>query len=546
MILVPAWGAGDRGGPCHGHAPNIEDDDAMDMDKLVSLCKRRGFIFPSSEIYGGINGFWDYGPLGVELKRNIKDAWWRDNVHARDDMVGLDCSIIMNPKVWEASGHVGGFSDPMSTCRQCKRLFRTDQVWDQLQESDWFQSLVATGRDSQSLSQWAAKKGKKLAPGLALVRNPTEILSWLAERARTQPDEPIDAKTFVQYLATEQDARTGLVLPCPNCGGDLTEPRNFNLMFETHVGAVADEASKAYLRPETAQGIFANFKNVVDTGRVKVPFGIAQVGKSFRNEITPRNFTFRSREFEQMEIEFFCRPEESATWYKYWRDTRFQWYVDHGLRSDRLRIRDHDPGELSFYSTATADIEYGFPFGVSELEGIAHRGDYDLTQHQKYSGKDLGYFDEERKERYVPHVIEPSAGADRAALAFLCEAYTEDEIGGEARTVLKFHPRLAPIKAAIFPLVKKDGMPEKAQAIEREMKRRFPVFYDEKGAIGRRYRRQDEAGTPFCITVDGQTLTDDTVTVRDRDSCRQWRVPSAGVARALQDLLEGQPIPGDA
>ena len=302
--------------------------------------------------------------------------------------------------------------------------------------------------------------------------------------------------------------------------------------------------SKAYLRPETAQGIFANFKNVVDTGRVKVPFGIAQVGKSFRNEITPRNFTFRSREFEQMEIEFFCHPEESATWYKYWRDTRFQWYVDHGLRSDRLRLRDHDPDELAFYSTATADIEYSFPFGVSELEGIAHRGDYDLTQHQKYSGKDLGYFDEERKERYVPHVIEPSAGVDRAALAFLCEAYTEDEVGGEARTVLKFHPRLAPIKAAIFPLVKKDGMPEKAEAIYRELKRQFPVFYDEKGAIGRRYRRQDEAGTPFCITVDGQTLADDTVTFRDRDSCRQWRVPSAGVARALQRPARGPADPG--
>ena len=520
----------------------------MDMDKLVSLCKRRGFIFPSSEIYGGINGFWDYGPLGVELKRNIKDAWWRDNVHARDDMVGLDCSIIMNPKVWEASGHVGGFSDPMSTCRQCKRLFRSDQVWDQIQESEWYKSLVSAMTEMRSLMDWANKKGKKLAPGLALVRNPRIKEPGIAAFFQDRPDTVADPKSFLQSLATDPTdppVLTGTVMPCPHCGGDLTEPRHFNLMFETHVGAVADEASKAYLRPETAQGIFANFKNVVDTGRVKVPFGIAQVGKSFRNEITPRNFTFRSREFEQMEIEFFCRPDEASEWYAYWRKVRFQWYVDHGLRSDRLRLRDHDPDELSFYSTATADIEYSFPFGFSELEGIAHRGDYDLTQHQKFSGKDLSYFDEERKERYVPHVIEPSAGADRATLAFLCEAYTEDEVGGEARTVLKFHPTLAPIKAAVFPLVKKDGMPKKAESLYRDLKRQFPVFYDEKGAIGRRYRRQDEAGTPFCITVDGQTLTDDTVTFRDRDSCRQWRVPLAGVVQALRDLLEGRPIPDE-
>jgi glycyl-tRNA synthetase len=323
----------------------------------------------------------------------------------------------------------------------------------------------------------------------------------------------------------------------------------------------------AYLRPETAQGIFSNFRNVVDTGRVKLPFGIAQVGKSFRNEINPRNFTFRSREFEQMEIEFFCHPTEATEWYAYWRKARFQWYVDLGLRSERLRLRDHDSEELAFYSTATADIEYSFPFGVSELEGIAHRGDYDLSQHQKYSGKDLSYFDEDRWERdkaglgltsfkdylkqrqgepspglpyqFVPHVVEPSAGADRAALAFLCEAYTEDEVAGEPRTVLKFHPRLAPIKAAVFPLVKKDGMPEKAEAIYRDLKQQYNAFYDEKGAIGRRYRRQDEAGTPFGITVDGQTLTDGTVTIRERDSCRQWRVPASGIVQAITDLLRG-------
>jgi glycyl-tRNA synthetase len=347
----------------------------------------------------------------------------------------------------------------------------------------------------------------------------------------------------VEFLAVPITDREAIVGPSATKPGTLTEPRNFNLMFESHAGAIADEANKVYLRPETAQGIFVNFKNVVDTGRVKIPFGIAQIGKSFRNEINPRNFIFRSREFEQMEIEFFCRPEEAAQWYAYWRKTRFQWYVDHGLQSDRLRLRDHDPDELAFYSTATADIEYAFPFGVSELEGIAHRGEYDLAQHQKFSGKDLTYFDEEKKERYLPHVIEPSAGADRATLAFLCEAYQEDEVGGETRTVLKFHPRFAPIKAAVFPLVKRDGMPEMAEKIYRDLKRHFNVFLDEKGAIGRRYRRQDEAGTPFGITVDGQTISDGTVTFRDRDSCRQWRVPAANAVQALRDLLEGQAIP---
>jgi glycyl-tRNA synthetase len=512
----------------------------MDMDKLVSLCKRRGFIFPSSEIYGGINGFWDYGPLGVELKRNIKDAWWRDNVTLHDDtailpgapssyeMVGLDCSIIMNPTVWEASGHVGGFSDPMVDCRETKERYRADQLYvfryelgPTAEKQPQFLNIALAGGTSDDARSGLDERLSKLANkgGLPIKRK--------------ELPEP----TVLSYQQLSVSDRERVIGPSATQPGTLTEPRQFNLMFETNVGAVVDDSSKAYLRPETAQGIFANFKNVTDTSRVKIPFGIAQVGKSFRNEITPRNFTFRSREFEQMEIEFFCRPDESERWYKYWRDRRFQWYVEHGLKSDKLRLRDHDPDELAFYSKATADIEYSFPFGVSELEGIAHRSSYDLSQHQKFSGKDLSYFDEERKERYLPHVIEPSAGADRATLAFLCEAYTEDEVGGEARTVLKFHPRLAPIKAAVFPLVKKDGMPEKAEALYRALKRHFPVFYDEKGAIGRRYRRQDEAGTPFCITVDGQTLTDDTVTFRDRDSCRQWRVASAGVVQALRDLL---------
>jgi glycyl-tRNA synthetase len=512
------------------------------MDKLVSLCKRRGFIFPSSEIYGGINGFWDYGPLGVELKRNIKDAWWADNVSRHDDvgvragapgpyeMVGLDCSIIMNPKVWVASGHVGGFSDPMVDCRACKSRFRADQV------------TVVT----YHLQRTKGEQPEPFELVFSGVGSIDEVVATHQKEVEKTLSKPGISRTADDSFFTLE--KTGISdavyakLPCPACKelGSLTRPRAFNLMFETNVGAMVDESSKAYLRPETAQGIFANFKNVVDTSRVKLPFGIAQVGKSFRNEITPRNFIFRSREFEQMEIEFFCRPEEATGWYAYWRKARFDWYVRHGLRSDRLRLRDHDADELAFYSTATADIEYEFPFGVSELEGIAHRGDYDLSQHMKHAGKDLSYFDEEAKARFVPHVIEPSAGADRATLAFLCEAFVEDQMGGETRTVLKFHPRFAPVKAAIFPLVKKDGMPERATALYRELKAEHNVYYDEKGAIGRRYRRQDEAGTPFCVTVDGQTAEDGTVTFRDRDSGRQWRVPSEGAARALRDLLEGQ------
>ncbi|MFO0960363.1 MAG: glycine--tRNA ligase [Isosphaeraceae bacterium] len=534
----------------------------MDMDKLVSLCKRRGFIFPSSEIYGGINGFWDYGPLGVELKRNIKDAWWHDTIHSRDDVVGLDSSIIMHPRVWEASGHVGGFSDPMVDCRETKGRYRADQLYIFAFETAGLKAKEgAPGRIGFALgggSEADAMSGlEERLKGLA---RKGKLPFPLKELAALAPE-------VIPFQGVDPGFRDLVYGPTAESPGTLTDARAFNLMFETNVGAVVDDSAKAYLRPETAQGIFANFSNVVDTGRVKLPFGIAQVGKSFRNEINPRNFTFRSREFEQMELEFFCHPEESDEWYAYWRKARFQWYIDHGLTSTKLRLRDHDPDELAFYSRATADIEYEFPFGISELEGIAHRSDYDLKQHMKFSGKDLSYFDEDRWERdkaglklnafkeylkgregqpdpgypyqYVPHVIEPSAGADRATLAFLCEAYVEDEVGGEARTVLKFHPRFAPIKAAVFPLVRKDGMPERAEAIYKDLKRRFNVFYDEKGAIGRRYRRQDEAGTPFGITVDGQTLQDGTVTIRDRDTCRQWRVPSSGIAQALDDLLRG-------
>jgi glycyl-tRNA synthetase len=582
------------------------------MEKLVSLCKRRGFLFQSSEIYGGINGFWDYGPMGVELKRNLKEAWWHDLVTGHDDltapegapeafqMVGLDCTIIMHPQVWKCSGHYDLFHDMMQSCRWCKKLFRADQVWEMLRESQWVASLAqACGLaltedrvtiDKGKLLNWAISKGRRAAPGLALVRHPEATLAWLADLVPSDADQPLPASELMRYLATEQPPATGLHTPCPECGGDLTEPREFNLMFETYVGAVLDEDNKAFLRPETAQGIFVNFRNVLDSTRVKIPFGIAQMGKSFRNEITPRNFTFRSREFEQMEIEFFCHPDSSRQWYEFWRDRRLQWYTSLGLARERLRLREHPPEELSHYSRGTSDIEYAFPFlpegQFGELEGIAHRGDFDLRSHMegkldektdpleleqgpdgqpkwRGSGKDLTYFDADGFERdkeslgvasfkqylearqstpnpglpyqYIPHVVEPSAGADRATLAFLCEAYAEDEAPDEhgkpqPRVVMRLHPRLAPVKAAVFPLVKKEGMPEIAQHIYRQLKKRFNVFYDDKGAIGRRYRRQDEVGTPFCVTVDGQTLTDQTVTIRERDSLKQFRVTTAACA----------------
>jgi glycyl-tRNA synthetase len=502
------------------------------LDDIVSLCKRRGFIFQSSEIYGGINGFWDYGPLGVELKRNIKEAWWEDVVRQRDDMVGLDCSIIMNPKVWEASGHVGGFTDPMVECKVSKKRYRADQLlvlyaWDvEPGSGDDSQARVVFAyaeNDPESYAQ-ALRKAKKEAKklGISVVANP--------------PSLPLTHGEFDNYW-------DWIVGPDVDAPGSLMEPRQFNLMFKTFVGAMEDSTATAYLRPETAQGIFANYRNVLDTTRLKVPFGIAQVGKSFRNEINPRNYTFRSREFEQMEIEFFCHPKEADRWYEYWRKARYEWYVSLGLRSSRLRLRDHEKAELAHYARACADIEYEFPFGISELEGVANRTDFDLSQHAKFSGKDMAYFDDETKERFIPYVIEPSGGVDRATLAFLCEAYCEDTAADEngvpqARTVMKFHPRLAPIKAAIFPLVKKEGMPEIARSIYDDLKRRFNCFYDEKGAVGRRYRRQDEAGTPFCITVDGQTLQDQTVTIRERDSMEQVRIATAQVRSYLYDKLD--------
>src|SRR5688572_24089238 len=487
----------------------------MDMDTLVSLCRRRGFLFQSSEIYGGLNGFWDYGPLGVELKRNIKEAWWRDMVTGHNElvkppgapsayeMVGLDCSIIMHPQVWKCSGQYDLFHDMMVDCRQTKHRYRYDQVrgrWAEFQAQRIFATTIAEN-ELEDIAQRAQKFFKLRAKD-------AEQIAWQSD---------ITSLDKVDDLGK-------VLAPEANEPGTLTEPREFNLMFKTIVGALGGQEDAAFLRPETAQGIFVNFKNVLDSSRVKIPFGVAQMGKSFRNEITPRNFTFRSREFEQMEIEFFCHPDSSAEWYTYWRDRRFKWYTDLGLAGERLRLRDHDPEELSHYSRGTADIEYAFPFlpagEFGELEGIAHRGDFDLRSHMegklvankekktlevelgsdgkprhKGSGRDLSYFDDQTRERYVPHVIEPSAGADRGTLAFLCEAYHEDTAPDEngkptERVVLKLHPRLAPLKAAVFPLVKKDGMPEIAQQIYRDLKSQYNVFYDEKGAVGRRYRRQ--------------------------------------------------------
>ncbi len=434
------------------------------MERVVNLAKRRGLVFPSSDIYGGFRSTWDYGPLGVLLKRNVKDAWWRSMVQLRDDVVGLDAAILMAPKVWEASGHVATFTDPLVDCRNCKERFRADQL----------------------------------------------------------PDSGA----------------------CPNCGSKdtFTEARNFNLMFKTHVGPVEDDASVAYLRPETAQGIFVNFKNVQTTTRKKPPFGIAQIGKTFRNEITPGNFVFRTREFEQMELEYFVPPDQAAKWFEYWVAERYRWYLDLGIPEGKLRIRPHDAEELSHYSAGTSDLEFAFPWGWGELEGIANRTDYDLTQHAKFSGEDLSYFDQENDERYVPYVIEPSGGADRSTLAFLLAAYDEDEAPTaegkvEKRTVLRLDPRLAPITVAVLPLSKKDTLLPLTDEVAKALRPHFMIDVDLAGAIGRRYRRQDEIGTPLCVTIDFDTIDDRAVTLRDRDSMAQERIPLDRLVGELRDRL---------
>jgi len=425
------------------------------MERIVNLAKRRGLVFQSSEIYGGLNSCWDYGPVGVELRRNVKEAWWREMVWSRGDIVGIDCSILMHPRVWEASGHVAGFTDPMVDCKKCKSRFRADHA---------------------------------------------ELLEKHAE----------------------------------SCDGELTEARQFNLMFRTYMGPVEESANEVFLRPETAQGMFVNFGNVLDTQRRKLPFGIAQQGKSFRNEITPGNFLFRTREFEQMEMEYFVRPGEESQWYEYWKKERFDWYIRLGIKPENLRLREHESDELAHYAKGCADVEYQFPFGWSELEGIASRTDFDLKQHSEFSGKDLSYFDEESRERFAPYVIEPAAGADRATLAFLVDAYDEDEVEGETRVVLRLHPRLAPVKVAVLPLLRKNGQPEKAQEIFAHLRPHMVAQYDQAGSIGRRYRRQDEIGTPFAITIDHDTMENGTVTLRDRDETSQERVHESDL---LSELL---------
>jgi len=437
------------------------------MDKIVSLCKRRGFVFQASEIYGGMGNTYDYGPLGVELKRRIKEAWWNRTVTGRSDVVGLDSAILQSPRVWEVSGHVGGFSDPMVDCKQCKGRFRADKL-----------------EDARCL-----------------------------EKPSKRPGE---------------------------CSGELTEPREFNLMFQTHVGPVAETGNVVYLRPETAQGIFLNFLNVMNAARTKPPFGIAQIGKSFRNEITPGNFVFRMLEFEQAEMEFFVPPDDGMKWYEYWKQARFDWYVDLGVRPEKLRMREHSAKELAHYAEATSDVEYEYPFGWGELEGVAYRTDFDLRRHSEGSGTDLLYFDPQTKERYTPHVVEPAGGVDRMALTFMIDAYEEEELEKDTRVVLHFHPEIAPTTVAVFPLVKKDGMPERARELEAELRlARLTTFYDEKGAIGRRYRRQDEVGTPWCVTVDGDTLKEDVVTVRDRDSMQQVRVPTQELRAWIENSIRG-------
>lgn len=465
------------------------------MEKIVSLAKRRGYVFQSSEIYGGLNGCWDYGPLGVELLRNIKDEWWK-SMTFREDIEGIDASILMHPRVWEASGHVENFTDPMVDCKQCKARYRTDVLFEEV----------------------SVKKKK-------------EVLRELdPQKFQGQLKDEFVAEEFSKLLDTATNSVLA-VLSCPNCGnkGTFTEARQFNLMFKTFVGPVEDSGAVVYLRPETAQGIFVNFLNVQSASRQKLPFGIAQIGKAFRNEINTKNFLFRTREFEQMEMQFFVKPGNDDHWFEYWRGQRIQWFADLGLPKEKLQWHQHEPGKLAHYAKDAYDIEFQFPFGWGEIEGIHNRTDYDLSRHEQFSGKSLKYFDDETKERFTPFIIETSAGASRSFMAFLVGSYAEEEAptgegGVETRVVLKLHPRLAPIKVAVFPLVNRDGMPEIAKKIEQELRPHLRVFYDDSGAVGRRYRRQDEVGTPFCITVDSQTLQDQTVTVRERDSMVQERV----------------------
>ncbi len=482
---------------------NIKTDTT---EKIVSLSKRRGFVFQSSEIYGGLNGCYDYGPLGVELLRNIKEAWWKDMTY-RENIEGIDASILMHPRVWEASGHVENFSDPMVDCKSCKSRYRVDVLYE----------LV-----SNKVKDAIYKKA--VAIDKSIDGHPEKAAEIFSEKTNQFLDEIV----------------------CPNCGNrnSFTEARNFNLMFKTYVGPLEDSSNVVFLRPETAQGIYVNFNNVKESSRQKLPFGIAQLGKAFRNEINTKNFLFRTREFEQMEMQFFINPNEDARWFEYWRDERVNWFKKYGMREDKMKLHIHE--KLAHYAKAAVDIEFEFPFGWGEIEGIHNRSDYDLKRHSEYSGKKLEYFDEELKERYVPYVIETSAGASRSFFAFLCNGYEEESVAkensdgsksSEVRTVLHLHPVLAPIKAAVFPLVNRDGMQDIARNISDGIRTRYKVFYDDSGAVGRRYRRQDECGTPYCITVDSETLKDGSVTIRERDSMSQIRINKDKITEFLSDKL---------
>ena len=455
------------------------------METLVALCKNRGFIYPGSEIYGGLANTWDYGPLGNELKNNVKNAWRKKFIQEQKNVVGLDSAILMNPETWVASGHVGGFSDPLIDCRECKTRHRADKL----------------------IEEWAHEQGKDM------------IADGMSE------------KELIDFIKENN-------IPCPNCGKtNFTDIRKFNLMFKTSQGVTEDKKSEIYLRPETAQGIFVDFKSVLRTSRKKIPMGIAQIGKAFRNEITPGNFIFRVREFEQMEMEFFCKPGTDLEWFKYWKDYAENWLLSLGIKKENIRLRDHSKEELVFYSKATTDIEFNFPFGWGELWGIADRTDYDLSRHMEHSKQDLTYQDLETKEKYIPYVIEPSLGADRVVLAFLCNAYEEEEIDkGDVRTVLHLHPALAPYKVAILPLSKK--LSEKANEVYDKLSKKFMCDYDETGSIGKRYRRQDEIGTPFCVTIDFDTLEDETVTIRDRDTMEQIRLKIDELENWVEDKIE--------
>jgi glycyl-tRNA synthetase len=499
---------------------------AVSMDAIVALAKRRGFIFQSSEIYGGLNGFFDYGPLGVELKKNIRDCWWDDMVRRRDDIVGLESSIIMHPKVWEASGHVAGFTDPLVDCKVSKQRYRADQLF--------FAPVVVDGRTVGYVSALESEKTTAELQGAA-----ETVKRKKAIQGQLLPVQPRDM--------TEAKPEEVELIPSPATGepGSLTPPRAFNMMFETYVGALRDDSGKAYLRPETAQGMFVDFRNVIDTGRVKLPFGIAQIGKAFRNEITPRNFIFRSREFEQMEMEYFIHPD--ADWlqcHEEWLQWCRDWLVSIGLPDSHLSLYEHPKEKLAFYSRRTVDIMFRYPFGVQELWGIAARSDYDLQQHQKHSGVPQVYFDEATKQKVVPHVIEPAVGVDRILLAALCAGYTEDEAPDEKgrmekRIVLRLSPRIAPIKVAVLPLLKnKEALVGRARELYTRLKRRYAVFYDEAGAIGRRYRRQDEIGTPWCVTIDFETVEKDgTFTLRERDSMQQRRINEEDLFRILEEKV---------